>query len=92
MAKSKAKATGAVELLKEQRWDVIPGAESATSISTRVRGALDRIVGAHPGQCVAIFSHGGIIGEILAQGSSQEILRREDVRAAYFGADTHAAH
>ncbi len=32
-----------------------------------MRGALDRIVAAHPGQCVAIVSHGGIIGEILVQ-------------------------
>jgi 2,3-bisphosphoglycerate-dependent phosphoglycerate mutase len=57
----------ALELLKQQRWDVIPGAESAESIRTRVRGALDRIVAAHPGQCVVIVSHGGIIGEVLAQ-------------------------
>jgi ABC-type branched-subunit amino acid transport system ATPase component len=31
-------------------------------------------------------------GEILAEGSSEEILRREDVRAAYFGADAGAVH
>jgi branched-chain amino acid transport system ATP-binding protein len=29
-------------------------------------------------------------GEILAEGSSEEILKREDVRAAYFGADVVA--
>ena len=57
----------ALQVISEQRWDAIPGAESAESISARVRGALERIVAAHPGQCVAIFSHGGIIGEILAQ-------------------------
>jgi 2,3-bisphosphoglycerate-dependent phosphoglycerate mutase len=57
----------AMQVITEQRWDAIPGAESAGSIRGRVRGALDRIVAAHPGQCVAIFSHGGIIGEILAQ-------------------------
>src|SRR5262245_21422403 len=57
----------ALELLQQQRWDVIPGAEPAESIRTRVRGTLDRIVAAHPDQCVAVFSHGGIIGEILAQ-------------------------
>jgi probable phosphoglycerate mutase len=56
-----------VRLMREQRWDAIPGAESPESISTRVRGALERIVAAHPGQCVAIFSHGGIICEILVQ-------------------------
>jgi probable phosphoglycerate mutase len=57
----------AMRMLKEQRWDVIPGAESAESLRTRVRGALDRIVTAHPGECVAVFTHGGVIGEILAQ-------------------------
>jgi probable phosphoglycerate mutase len=57
----------AMQVISEQRWDAIPGAESAESIRTRVRGALDRIVVAHAGRSVAIFSHGGIIGEILAQ-------------------------
>jgi 2,3-bisphosphoglycerate-dependent phosphoglycerate mutase len=57
----------ALKVISEQRWDAIPGAESPESIHQRVRGALDRIVEAHPGQCVVIVSHGGIIGEILAQ-------------------------
>jgi 2,3-bisphosphoglycerate-dependent phosphoglycerate mutase len=57
----------ALRVLSEQRWDAIPGAESAESIRTRVRATLDRVVKAHPSQCVVVFSHGGIIGEILAQ-------------------------
>ena len=57
----------ALAVLREQRWDAIPGAESAASIRARVRGALDRIVGANAGKSIAVFSHGGIIGEILAQ-------------------------
>jgi 2,3-bisphosphoglycerate-dependent phosphoglycerate mutase len=57
----------ALKVISEQRWDAIPGAESPDSIHTRVRGALDRIVAAHPDQCVVVVSHGGIIGEILAQ-------------------------
>jgi probable phosphoglycerate mutase len=57
----------ALRMFKEQRWDIIPGAESAESLRTRVRDALDRIVTAHPGECVAVFTHGGVIGEILAQ-------------------------
>jgi len=56
----------ALKVISEQRWDAIPGAESPESINRRVRGALDRIVVAHPGQCVVVVSHGGIIGEILA--------------------------
>jgi probable phosphoglycerate mutase len=57
----------ALEMLRQQRWDVIPGAESPESIRTRVRAALDRLLVAHPGQSVAVFTHGGIIGEICAQ-------------------------
>jgi probable phosphoglycerate mutase len=57
----------ALQVIAEQRWDAIPGAESADSLRGRVRGVLERIVRAHPGQCVAIFSHGGVIGAILAQ-------------------------
>ncbi len=57
----------ALKVISEQRWDAIPGAEAPASITTRVRGALDRIVAAHPDQCVVLVSHGGIIGEILAQ-------------------------
>jgi 2,3-bisphosphoglycerate-dependent phosphoglycerate mutase len=56
----------AMQVINEQRWDAIPGAESAESINARVSGALARIVAAHPGECVAIFSHGGIIAAILA--------------------------
>ncbi len=57
----------ATKLLVEQRWDVIPGAESAASLRARTRGALERIVAAHPDERVAVFSHGGVIAEILAQ-------------------------
>ncbi len=57
----------AVRVIVEERWDLIPGAESAESLATRVRGALQRIVAAHPGECVVIVCHGGVIGEILAQ-------------------------
>jgi probable phosphoglycerate mutase len=57
----------ALKVIAEQRWDAIPGAESRESIGARVHAALERIVAAHPGQCVLIVSHGGIIGEILAQ-------------------------
>ena len=58
-----------LQMWEEQRWDVIPGAEDATAFSTRVRGAIERIAAAHPDQTVAVFSHGGVIGEILAQAS-----------------------
>ena len=57
----------ALEVMRQQRWDVIPGAESEAEIRSRVRGAIDRIVGANAGRSVAVFCHGGVIAEILAQ-------------------------
>ena len=57
----------ALRMITEQRWDVIPGAESSESLRQRVRGALERIVAAHPDERVVIVSHGGVIAEIMAQ-------------------------
>jgi len=56
-----------VRMLEEQRWDVIPGAESAESLRDRVRGAIERIVAAHREQRVVVVAHGGVIAELLAQ-------------------------
>jgi 2,3-bisphosphoglycerate-dependent phosphoglycerate mutase len=56
----------AQRLLAEERWDVIPGAEPNEELAARVRGAVDRMAAAHPGQRLAVFIHGGIIGTILA--------------------------
>ncbi|HMC52195.1 MAG TPA: histidine phosphatase family protein [Acidimicrobiales bacterium] len=60
----------AVRMREEQRWDVIPGAEPAERFSARVRASITRIAARHPDQCVAVFSHGGTIGQILADASS----------------------
>jgi probable phosphoglycerate mutase len=57
----------AMRMLREQRWDVIPGGEPSDRLRARVRGAIDRIVAAHPEQRVVVVSHGGVIGEIIAQ-------------------------
>ncbi|MGI8753818.1 MAG: histidine phosphatase family protein [Acidimicrobiales bacterium] len=58
------------EVLRQQRWDVIPGAERAEAFEARVRAALDRVAAAHPDRLVAVFTHGGVIGEALAQTAS----------------------
>ena len=50
---------------EEERWDVIPGAEPAGAFAERVRGAAERIVAAHPDQRVAVFTHGGVIGQLV---------------------------
>ncbi len=62
-------ATGhpiAERMSAEERWDVIPGAEPAGALADRVRATILRIAASHPGQCVAAFTHGGIIGQALA--------------------------
>jgi probable phosphoglycerate mutase len=57
------------EVMAEQRWDVIPGAESREVFGGRLRDAVERIAAAHPGGRVVVFSHGAAIGEILAQAT-----------------------
>ena len=57
------------QVMREQRWDVVPGAESREVFGGRLRAAVERIAAAHPGGRVAVFSHGAAIGEILAQAS-----------------------
>ena len=57
-------------LLREQRWDVVPGAESRAVFGGRLCRAVERIATTHPGGRVVVFSHGAAIGEILAQASS----------------------
>jgi probable phosphoglycerate mutase len=62
----------AVQMFTEQRWDVIPKAEPGELFSRRVRGAMERIAAAHRDQRVVVFSHGGTIGEILAQATGSQ--------------------
>jgi probable phosphoglycerate mutase len=59
-------------LSEEQRWDVIPGAEPAEAFSRRVRRAVERIAAAHRDERVVVFTHGGTIGELLAQATGSE--------------------
>jgi 2,3-bisphosphoglycerate-dependent phosphoglycerate mutase len=57
------------QLWREQRWDVIPGAEPADAFATRVRDAMERLAAAHKDETVAVFTHGGVIGQIFALAS-----------------------
>jgi probable phosphoglycerate mutase len=56
-------------MAEEERWDVIPGAESNAAIAARVGPAITRICERHLGERVVCFSHGGTIGAILAMAS-----------------------
>ena len=56
-------------VMAEQRWDVIPGAESRAVFGGRLRAAVERITATHAGGRVVVFSHGAAIGELLAQAT-----------------------
>lgn len=59
----------ALRMAEQQRYDVIPGAEPAAAFSRRVRQAVERVATAHRDQRVAVFTHGGVIGDLLAQAT-----------------------
>jgi 2,3-bisphosphoglycerate-dependent phosphoglycerate mutase len=70
----------AQRLFTEQRWDVIPGAEPSDRFATRVREAVERLTAAHRDQTIAVFTHGGVIGQVLAHASKSRAF-------AFIGAD-----
>lgn len=47
-------------------WSVIPGSEPRAAARGRVLAAVARIHAAHPGERVALFSHGGLINAYFA--------------------------
>ncbi len=53
----------------EERWDIPPGAESHEAFGARITGAIRQLAEKHPGQVVAVFTHGGVIGRLLAEAS-----------------------
>ena len=59
-------------VMKEQRWDLVPGAESREVFGGRLRAAVERIAATHPGGRVLVFSHGAAIAELLAQASGAQ--------------------
>ena len=63
----------AQRMLAEERWDVIPGAEPGEEFAARIRGTIERLAAAHPGQRIAVFVHGGVIGQALALASGSRL-------------------
>jgi probable phosphoglycerate mutase len=59
----------AVRMMAEERWEVVPGAESTAAFTTRINRAVERIASAHPGGRVVAFSHGAAIAEVLAHAT-----------------------
>jgi probable phosphoglycerate mutase len=68
------------QIFTEERWDVIPGAESQEAFDERVWNGFQRIVAAHPDQRVVVVSHGGAIGQLLHRVTGSR-------RFAFAGAD-----
>jgi probable phosphoglycerate mutase len=56
----------AVRMMNEERWDVIPGAETNEQLAARARAGLERIAAAHPDEKVVVVTHGGVIATMLA--------------------------
>jgi probable phosphoglycerate mutase len=60
----------AIQAVTEQRWDVIPGAETMEALAQRVRVGIQAAVAlAGPDTHVAAIVHGGVIGEICRQAT-----------------------
>jgi 2,3-bisphosphoglycerate-dependent phosphoglycerate mutase len=62
----------ALRMIDEQRWDIIPGAEDPEGFATRVREAISRIADRHRGETIAIFTHGGVIGQTIGDAVGTE--------------------
>jgi 2,3-bisphosphoglycerate-dependent phosphoglycerate mutase len=60
----------ALQAVAEERWDVIPGAETMESLALRVQAGVAAIVG-HAGADVraAAIVQGGVIGEVCRQAT-----------------------
>jgi 2,3-bisphosphoglycerate-dependent phosphoglycerate mutase len=58
------------EIFEQERWDVIPGAESLESLGRRVRAGVERIVEeTGPDRVAVAIAHGAVIGEICRQAT-----------------------
>jgi 2,3-bisphosphoglycerate-dependent phosphoglycerate mutase len=57
------------QVFEQERWEVIPGAETSASLAARVRAAIERLAAAQSGHRLAVFTHGGVIGQALALAS-----------------------
>lgn len=64
----------AQRLMTEGRWDVIPGAEPDETFIGRIRAGIGRIASKHPDELVAVFTHGGVIGRIVAEATGGRTL------------------
>lgn len=59
--------------MREQRWDLIPGAEPAAEFAARVRRGIEHVADAAGDGGVAVaFTHSAVIAEMLRQVTGSE--------------------
>ena len=61
-----------LQMQEQQRWDVIPGAESVDRLRQRISASLQRIHQQHPDELVVAVVHGGVVGHILAEATGAQ--------------------
>ncbi len=60
----------AMRVLAEERWDLVPGAESMEGFAERVRAGIERVAATvGPGAVALAIVHGGVIGEACRQAT-----------------------
>ena len=55
--------------LREQRWDIIPGAETNEAFEARLNSAIAQIASENPNRLVAAFVHRAVIGQIVSSAT-----------------------
>lgn len=58
-----------LEMIRVQRWDVLPGAEPTEDFERRLRAGIERIVAERAGGHVVAVVHGGVIGQLIAMAT-----------------------
>lgn len=71
--RQKLAAELAIRFVNRPRWDSLPGFEPSHQFRQRVMQAINGIIAHHPGQRVAVVTHGGVINAYL--GTLLEIPR-----------------
>ena len=59
----------AAEVFRQERWDVIPGAESNEALTKRTSEALSSIAAAHAGTTVVVVTHAVVISSLIARAT-----------------------
>jgi 2,3-bisphosphoglycerate-dependent phosphoglycerate mutase len=60
----------AMQAVLEERWEIIPGAETMEGFAARVRAGIETVAAAAgPDATVAAIVHGGVIGEVCRQAT-----------------------